>query len=141
MNPISAKEKILKCYDFYIDRQVYLQNFKNDFYKSKSNFLSYSISLFKNYIDNDDYGHPFSMMIYYLESDGDILIPTHSYYNLVNKYNIKNLSENHLAIALILYKLKDNKNFKYYNPAKFFNLLDNEDNIICNELWNNYFTV
>ena len=29
MNPTSAKEKILKCYDFYIDRQVYLQNFKN----------------------------------------------------------------------------------------------------------------
>ena len=122
MNPTSAKEKILKCYDFYIDRQVYLQNFKNDFYKSKSSFLSYSISLFKNDIDNDDYGHPFSMMIYYLESDGDILIPTYSYCRIyrtgasLTEHLDRRSSEYTLSITL-----EDNDNDKWPLSVEMYN--------------------
>ena len=141
MNKNNAQKIILRCYNFYLDRQIFLQNFKKNFYRCKFYLKSHALHLYKPKYKYDECGHTFNMMIYYLDKDGDILVPTPTYYNLVNDHNIENLPNRYLAIALILYKLKNNKNFQYYKSDKIFNLLYNNDNLVCNEIWNNYFSI
>ena len=140
MGPDEAQKTILKCYDFYLDRIIYLKNFRKNFYRSKFSLLSHSESLFEQNIETDEWGHQFNMMIYYLDSDGDVLVPIHTYYNLVNDYNIKNLSNEELAISLILYRKKNDKIFQYYKSNIFFNLLDSRENKLCQTIWNNLLT-
>ena len=139
MNKNLAQKKILKCYDFYIERQIFLENFKNNYNNNLFKYLSLSNNYEKTFIKYDEWGNEINLMNYYLDSDGDILIPKYEYYNLVNNYNIKNFNNKYLAITLIIDKLNSNKNFKFYKPEKIFSLLDYNNYKICCYIWKNYF--
>ena len=139
MNKNLAQKKILKCYDFYIERQIFLENFKNNYFNNLFKYLSLSNNYEKSFIKYDEWGHEINFMNYYLDGDGDILIPKYEYYNLVNNYNIKNFNNKYLAIAIIIDKLNSNKNFKFYKPEKIFSLLDYDNYNICFYIWKNYF--
>ena len=139
MNKNLAQKKILKCYDFYIERQIFLENFKNNYFNNLIKYLSLSNNYEKSFIKYDEWGHEINFMNYYLDTDGDILIPKYEYYNLVNNYNIKNFNNKYLAIAIIIDKLNSNKNFKFYKPEKIFSLLDYDNYNICFYIWKNYF--